>query len=310
MTSSIMTLTLNPAIDETVYLDDLTIGNVHRANLVRYDAGGKGINVAACLGAYSIPVAATGFLGDENLTIFENFFAARHVDDRFIRLKGATRTNVKILTPNETTDINLPGLAPGKLELNQLNTKLHEENTGYLVLAGSLPPSCPQDIYADLVAAQHARHHFSIVDCSGAALNAVLSAPYLPMVVKPNIAELSEWAGYKLNSMDEILAEGFKLQQSGVSLVVISMGSEGALFISRHGAIHASIKIENIASTVGAGDAMVAGIVASLVDHADLEATARLATAFAAGKLMLTGADLPERSVISQFSREVTCRIL
>lgn len=310
MSNSIMTLTLNPAVDETVYLDGLKIGAVHRASSVRFDAGGKGINVAACLGAYGLPVSATGFLGEENLPLFEAFFKARHIDDGFIRLKGATRTNVKIVTPDDTTDINLPGLAPNKYEFNQLNTKLQAENASYLVLAGSLPPSCPVEIYADLVAAQHARHGFCIVDCSGAALNAVLSAPNLPMVIKPNIFELSEWAGRKLNGLDEVLSEARKLQQSGVALVVVSMGSDGALFISRQGAIHASIKISQITSTVGAGDAMVAGIVASLVERADLETTARLATAFAAGKLSLAGADLPPKDIVAQLARDVVCRII
>lgn len=310
MTHSILTLTLNPAIDETVHLDDLQIGAVHRATSVRFDAGGKGINVAACLGAYGLKVSATGFLGEENQSIFERFFKARNIDDGFVRLQGATRTNVKIVTPGNTTDINLPGLAPDKYDLNKLNTKLHTENASYIVIAGSLPPSCPVDIYADLVAAQHARHGFSIVDCSGAALHAVLSAPNLPMVVKPNIFELSEWAGRKLDNIDDVLSEGQKLQQSGIALVVVSMGADGALFISRQGVLHASIKVSQITSTVGAGDAMVGGIVASLVDHADLETTARLATAFAAGKLTLAGADLPSKDVVMQLAREVVCRII
>lgn len=305
-----MTLTLNPAIDETIHIDHLKVGEVHRAKSVRFDAGGKGINVAACLGAYGIDVAATGFLGSENVNFFEDFLKNNHIQDEFIRLEGATRTNIKIVTSSQTTDINLPGLAPNKSEIEELNHKLRQKSASFLVIAGSLPPSCSQELYADLVAGQHARHGFSIVDCSGKPLNYVLSAPYLPTVIKPNIVELTEWVGHPLTQFDDILKEGRRLHQSGIALVVISMGEEGALFISRNGAVHASFFIPQVTSTVGAGDAMVAGIVASLIERADLEKIARLSTAFAVGKLIFAGDNLPPKDFISKLEKQIICRTI
>lgn len=303
MSHSIITVTLNPAIDETITLDELKVGEVHRAKTVRFNAGGKGINVASCLADYGIKVAVTGFLGSDNAMLFEKTFAEHQIDDCFVRLDGTTRTNIKLVTNTETTDINLSGLSPDRAALKTVRRLIETAGSEFLVLAGSLPPGCPDEFYADLVAIQDTRSGRSIVDCSGSALSAVLAAPCYPFAIKPNIHELSEWAGRRLETVDDILQEAVKLHKSGLQLVVISMGAKGALFVSRQGAISARLPLDKVESTVGAGDAMVAGLVAALVKNASLEDTARLATAFATGKLQKLGPSLPSADVIDELAR-------
>lgn len=108
--SRVHTVTLNPAIDQTVSLPHLAVGEVNRATAVRHDPGGKGINVASVLADWGVSVAAHGLLGRANAAPFEALFAQKSIADRMLRVAGETRTNVKILEEDgRTTDLNLPG---------------------------------------------------------------------------------------------------------------------------------------------------------------------------------------------------------
>src|SRR5690242_13847256 len=112
-TARVATVTLNPAIDQTMSIPDFAVGQINRVEWEQSDPGGKGVNVAAFLADFRVPVSATGFLGSENAEIFRTFFKDKGIADRFVAVPGRTRTNVKILDrPNKRiTDINLPGLS-------------------------------------------------------------------------------------------------------------------------------------------------------------------------------------------------------
>ncbi|MFD2783437.1 1-phosphofructokinase family hexose kinase [Novosphingobium pokkalii] len=135
------TLTLNPAIDETITLDALVPGQVHRARGVRQNAGGKGINVASCLADWGVPVSAHGLLGRDNAAPFEALFAAKPITDAMARVDGATRVNLKLVDAHDTTDINLDGLAVTDETLATVLDGLAASAVpgDMVVLAGSLP---------------------------------------------------------------------------------------------------------------------------------------------------------------------------
>ncbi len=111
-TPDVVTVTLNPAIDLTVTVDRLVVGHVQRASAALANCGGKGVNVAGCLADWGARVAATGVIGRSNDGAFADFFAGKGIADRFVRIAGETRTNIKIAdtASGETTDVNLPGL--------------------------------------------------------------------------------------------------------------------------------------------------------------------------------------------------------
>lgn len=144
-----------------------------------------------------------------------------------------------------------------------------------------------------------------VLDTSGLPLKCALTADVLPDVVKPNRDELAQWLGRPLSDLAALSEAAAQLHGRGVSLVVVSMGEEGALFLSSEGAVTARLAIGQVASTVGAGDAMVAGIVAALGEGADLERTARLATAFAVAKLGMAGPNLPALPTVHALADEV-----
>ncbi|WP_218188063.1 1-phosphofructokinase family hexose kinase [Desulfosarcina cetonica] len=152
---SIVTITLNPAIDQTVTIPDFKVGGVNRVGESRCDAGGKGVNVAACLADYGLPVTVTGFLGEENPRIFEYFFSQKKIIDRFVRIAGSTRTGIKIVDDRNpsTTDINFPGQAPSQTDLQRLLEIIAPLSTRcpWFVISGSIPAGVPDDIYRRII---------------------------------------------------------------------------------------------------------------------------------------------------------------
>ncbi|MDR2371382.1 MAG: 1-phosphofructokinase family hexose kinase [Treponema sp.] len=322
----VLTLTPNPAIDETIQVERLVPGEVHRASSVRRSAGGKGINVSSCLAGWGIKTRASGFLGRNNAEIFEDHFRLRGIEDAFIRLEGDTRTNIKITGGGNTTDINLPGASLGPEDPRRLLETAAGLAGGVeiAILAGSLPPLCPPALYKDLTGRLRAEDPgsggrgagtgrpgcFVILDTDGEALREALAAGTLPSCIKPNERELSQWAGREFKDLPDMLRTVVQLRGRGIALIVVSMGRKGAVFAGKDRILRAWAETGPIFSTVGAGDAMVAGVAAALLEGAlprgqSLERIARLGAAFAAAKLGSNGPDLPEKAFIEETARNV-----
>lgn len=301
---AIVTLSLNPAIDHTARVPNFTAGRVNRVEWEQADAGGKGVNVASFLADAGLAVVATGLLGGANIEPFTELFARKHIVDRCVRLAGRTRVNVKIVDPvlDQVTDINFPGLTPSAQELAQQTATLEElcAECDWFVLSGSVPAGVPSDIYAQLLRRLKARGKRVLLDASGAPLAAGVGAG--PDIIKPNIDELAELVGRPLSGQAEVLAAAQSLVQDGVGLVAVSMGGDGALFVEGGGAVVALPPAVEVHSTVGAGDAMVAGILVGTLRGLDLGERARLATAFALGALSAVGPNLPSAETLASFA--------
>lgn len=304
MSAPVVTVTLNPAIDRTVAVDRLTLGAVHRARSSQSNAGGKGVNVAGCLADWGIRPIVTGVLGRDNAAPFEAFFATKGLDDRFVRAPGETRTNIKIadLSTGETTDLNLPGLTVPPATHDAVWATLADVvRPGTLVVvAGSLPEGLPPETVATLVADLDRLGARVVLDTSGEPLARALAAEvhHLPHAVKPNRSELEDFAGHPLADTGAIVVAARDLVRRGIGLVVVSCGADGAVFVSAEEAIAARLPPVAALSTVGAGDAMVAGLVAGLAVEAPLAEIARLGVAFAAAKLAGVGPHLPSREAV------------
>ncbi|HEX6293492.1 MAG TPA: 1-phosphofructokinase [Herpetosiphonaceae bacterium] len=308
----IATVTLNPAIDQTVIVDHFQLNTVNRGQSFQLDAGGKGVNVASFLADYGLSVAVTGFLGQENRAIFEQLFARKQIEDRFVLLPGRTRTGVKIVdgANQQTTDINLPGLEPTSEALSALLATVDElaASCDWFVLAGNLPPGVPASIYATLIARLKAHGKRVVLDTSRDALREGVQAG--PSIVKPNIDELQQLVGQPLPDEAAIKRAARQLLNSGIDLVVVSMGARGALFVDRQTTLIAVPPSVTVQSTVGAGDAMVAGLIAGQVQGMSLAECARLATAFSVGTITRIGAHLPEAAMLQTYRDRVSVHTL
>lgn len=300
-----LTVTLNPAIDRTVTIENFTAGAVNRVERVVQHPGGKGVNVAVTLADAGHRVAATGFLGRENSASFEDMFARKGIGDHFVRIAGQTRVGIKIVDParGQTTDINFPGPAPAPGDGEALLAALGAVDAQWAVLAGSIPQGVDATIYRDLAAALRAGGRRVALDTSGEPLRHALEAA--PQVVKPNIHELEALLGEPLPDAAAVVAAARGLLARGVELVVVSMGSQGALFVSGDEVVRARPPRVTVQSTVGAGDAMVAGIVAAQLRGLGLADAARLATAFSVDAISRIGAGLGDAAAIEAIMARV-----
>ena len=273
---------------------------------MRSHPGGKGVNVASALADHGHGVAVTGFLGRSNAGAFEELFSQKKIADHFVRIAGQTRIGIKITDPvrAETTDINFPGPAPTSEELSMLRWQIATLEAEWFVVAGSLPPGVDPEIYREIIAGLRQSGRKVLLDTSGEPFSLALEAR--PTVVKPNIHEFEAFVGHPLSNEQEVVAAARTLIDRGIELVVISMGKEGACFITATESVMARPPEIEVKSTVGAGDAMVAGILSGQLEKLSLGECARLATAFSIDSLGRLESGLSSRSAIETAMQKVT----
>ena len=300
--SDIVTVTLNPAIDQTVFIARFLPGSVNRTTRHHQQAGGKGVNVSALLGTYGVPSTATGFLGRDNHSYFADLFKKTGVKDAFLRLPGETRTGIKIIdeSTRETTDINFPGLEPSLRDFRKFEERLRElvRPDRWFVLAGSLPQGIGVEYFEEMLALLKRGGAKVAVDTSGPALAAAIDGG--ADLIKPNEHELSEYLGKPLPDFASKVEAAREIQRTKVPHVILSLGGEGALFITPEKALMASAPPVKVVSTVGAGASLLAGYLAGLATGRTPVECARLATVFAWCVLEDLSRQLPEKDAIER----------
>jgi 1-phosphofructokinase family hexose kinase len=206
------------------------------------------------------------------------------------------------------TDVNFPGLEIDSAARRRLLVEVDAltEEASWFVLSGSVPAGVPDDVYDGLVRRLRERGKSVALDTSGAPFAAALGAG--PSLVKPNLDELREITGRRLADHRAVAASARELVEGGIELVAVSMGAEGAVFVERGEALVAVPPPAVVNTTVGAGDAMVAGLVTGALRGLGLAARARLATAFAVAALGEIGPRLPPPDEVERIAERVTIR--
>lgn len=288
MTHPIVTVTLNPAIDRTVWVDELVPGTTHRTADTRATFGGKGINVARVVAQIGAPVVAMGLAGDDQATSMEHYLESVGVRARFIRVPGETRTNLKVVeqVSGRLTEINGSGPTVTSEAVESLEDELlatvADEGAAAVVFAGSLPLGVDPSIYARwTVTLRSAWPGLPVLaDASDEALELVTRAA--PFFVKPNRVEAEALTGREIESVEQATEAGLAIARRGPHSVLLSLGSRGAVAVWEHEAtvIDASpidLSMGERQTTVGAGDAMVARVA---VELAKLDGSPVSSTAF------------------------------
>jgi 1-phosphofructokinase len=259
----IITLTPNPSIDRTYELPVLMPGEVHRATQWHQEPSGKGVNVTRALTVNGIPSLAVLPCGGPAGTELAGLLDEEKVRYRAVPVSGPVRTNISLTEPGgRTTKINEAGPALTAPELDQLTASaLAAAGPGdWIVCSGSLPPGVPRDYYARAGQRAHQAALRFALDTSGGALAAGLDAA--PDVVKPNVSELAEVSGTHITTLGQAITCARALLTRGAGSVVVSLGPDGAVLVTAGGAWHATAQAPAISSTVGAGDALLAGFLA------------------------------------------------
>jgi 1-phosphofructokinase len=261
----IVTLTPNPSLDRTLQLQSLVRGGVNRAEGGRTDPGGKGVNVSRALAQHGVKTVAVLPLGGPDGAVLADLLAAQGVTVRRVPVNGDTRTNITAAEPDgTTTKLNEPGPHLSGAEVADLAAAVLDAATpgSWVVACGSVPGGMDDDYYARLVGPLHARGARVAVDSSGAALRAVLAGGpdrQYPDLVKPNREELAEAVGHPLHTLGEVVRAAAGLVSRGVGAVLASLGADGAVLVTTRGARYGTSRVDRPRSTVGAGDALLAG---------------------------------------------------
>lgn len=308
MKARVATITLNPAIDHTASIPNFAAGEVNRVAWEQADPGGKGVNVASFLAGFEVPVSVSGFLGRNNVELFQNFFEEKQIQNYFVVIDGNTRVNIKVIddVQNQVTDINFPGLMPTESDLISLHRSIEDlmQDCDWFILSGSIPTGLSPDIYATLIDRLKQQGKTVVLDASGESLRRAI--PCAPYAIKPNVHELQELVGHSLADRRSIIQAAEQLLDRGIECVAVSMGANGAIFVDRTAVIHARPPQVEVVSTVGAGDAMVAGLVMGKLQNFSLSDCARFATACSIAALSQIGPRLPPKVTVESWMSNVT----
>lgn len=285
----IYTVTFNPAIDYVVHIPSFEAGAVNRTTQELLQVGGKGINVSRVLKNLGVDNVALGFLAGFTGKAIQQGLTQDGLKMDFIILPtGLTRINVKIKAEKET-EINGQGPDIPEESLKKLFEKLLEIQKGdYLVLAGSIPASLPNDVYEQIMVQLSKKGVQVVVDAERDLLCNVLA--YHPFLIKPNHLELGEILGKELKTDEEVCEGALVLQKRGARNILVSMAADGAILLDEQGAFHKiSAPKGTVRNSVGAGDSMVAGFLAGWLENHDYEHALKMgaatgsATAFSDG---------------------------
>ena len=267
----IYTVTLNPALDYVVQVDDLILGDVNRTKQEHVYPGGKGINVSVVLNALGYESVALGFVAGFTGNQLIRELQKMGVRNDFISVeRGFTRINVKVKGREETqmngTGPEIPAIAIQVLQIQMERLKPGD----VLVLSGSIPETMPENMYEKLMERNAKRGILVVVDTHGKALLDTLK--YKPFLIKPNHHELGEVFGVPIKNKAEALVYAKKLQQMGARNVLVSMADEGAVFVDENENVYESEAPKgHVIHSVGAGDSMVAGFLAAYLETGNYE---------------------------------------
>lgn len=293
----ITTICLNPCFDKTVNVENLQTGQVNRIRDSRVDLGGKGINVAVVASRLGLDVQCIGIMGENGsneLTAMMNREGLKH---RFMTVPGHVRTNMKVysLDGQGVTELNEPG-SPLNPDMLARFTAMAEETTrdsDMVVMTGSLPPGCPEGTYRNLMKALEGKK--CILDTEGKELELAAKGAH-PFLIKPNLREMEATLGIELRTMRAIRDAALLFIRLGVQHSVVSMGAMGAMYISAEKTLFAPALRVETKSTVGAGDAMIGGMLLGYEVEKDMAKAFRYGIAAGAASVMTEGTQLIVRS--------------
>lgn len=287
----IITLTVNPAVDHAVTLRELVPGDTNRVQSSRTDPGGKGINVSRALLELGTESLATGFVSGTRGRMIEHALREQGIYTDFLHTPGQTRTNITIVDQkhNAITTLNEPGPPTDQSHILSLMQRLKRQIKAgdWLVIGGSTPPGAPASIYADVIALAKSLGAKCVLDADGEPLTlGVAAKPYL---VKPNRRETIRLLGHDVKGRYGPLEAAEEIHAAGVEVVVLSEGPQGAILVGDEGVWRAYAPEIPAISSVGSGDAMVAGLVQVLSQGGSIGEALRLGTAAGAAAALTPG---------------------
>ena len=266
MDLTIATITANPSVDRTIYLENIRLGGLNKVKRLGQYAGGKGINVSSYLADLGCQSKAFAFIGGTNGLYVRDYLLSRNIPAECVVVPGETRTNIKLIDEalQQTTEINEPGPLVDSASQDNMLQLINSSLADYkvMVVAGSLPEGVSSSFYKEIIRSARSHGALTILDTNGHNLREAAEAA--PDMVKPNRAELEVFCGRKLSTIPELLIAAGQLLDLGVKVVLVSLGGEGSLLMTREKSWLVNSPQVDVVNTVGAGDSMVAAFALGL----------------------------------------------
>ncbi|MDH5202718.1 MAG: 1-phosphofructokinase, partial [Nitrospirota bacterium] len=262
----VYTITLNPALDRTLWVEKIQPDDSNRIEREQRYAGGKGIDVSKVLTTLGVSNKALGFVGGFAGEEIEGRLLNEGVSCDFIRISGETRTNIIVnnMSTGSQTIFSASGPEIKPYELMQIIHKVEKlGKSDTVIVSGSLPPEVHPEIYRKIIEIAKNKGSRTILDTDGDALKVGIQG--FPDVIKPNIYELSRLVDVELKELDEIISVAKGVHKQGIGIVLVSMGAKGIVLIGEKEQLLASPPKIEVKNTIGAGDSSVAGFVHGLV---------------------------------------------
>ncbi|MDA3844972.1 MAG: 1-phosphofructokinase [Vallitaleaceae bacterium] len=303
----ITTVTLNPAIDRTILINGLEYGEVNRINRGREDIGGKGINVSKVLHQFYEKTIALGFIGEENTEDTFRLLKKDNVEHDFVLVEAMTRTNVVIveLDKDITTNINESGCTINEFQYKSFVEKMmnYANDSSYMVFSGSLPNGLTDDTYKNLIDMVRDKVR-TVLDADGELLiQGIKSSPYM---IKPNIHELEHAFNTTIDTDEKVIKIARKMiADYGITLVLVSLGKDGAILVSKDEAHKAEPVEVDVKNTVGAGDSMVGGFIHGLSEGYDLSTCLKYGSACGTLAVMTEANQTLDHSLLASILKEI-----
>jgi 6-phosphofructokinase 2 len=286
----IYTITLNPALDRTIWINATTPDDCNRIESEQMYAGGKGIDVSKVLTSFGVTNKALGFVGGFAGEELEGILINEGIACDFVRIAGRTRTNIIIndMASGNQTLYNAKGPEISAFELMQIIHKVEDfERPDFVILSGSLPGGVNPEIYRKIIEISKSKGAKVVLDTDAEALRIGLQEH--PTMIKPNLHELSRISGRKLDTIDSIITEAKKVRLGGIEIVLVSMGSRGMLMVCDEGQYLAKPPKVEVKNTIGAGDSAVAGFIYGMATKQDLIAALKYSVASGTATILQTG---------------------
>jgi 1-phosphofructokinase family hexose kinase len=290
----IVTVTLNAAVDRTLLVPNFQVGQRHRASIGFLSAGGKGINVGRALKRLGVPVVCTGLAGGRNGTLLVEELTQEGILNDFVRIRGESRTSTAVLDPtsNFYTEINEWGPEVADDELDTLREKLAYLTQGaeFVVFAGSLPRGVEADFFAEVVRDTGRRHQLAVVDTDGEPLRVGTAAE--PYLVAPNVREAEELVGHEFVDDEDLASALDEIAELGARNVLITLETGCyALLREDRNEVRLRARVPELepVSRIGAGDSLLAGLLAARAAGRSFEDAVRSAVATGAASVLEPG---------------------
>jgi 6-phosphofructokinase 2 len=302
----IYTVTLNPALDRAINVQDLLADDTTRVSSEKNYAAGKGIDVSRVIKELGGQSVALGLIGGYDGLHLEGLLINAGIMTQFTKISNETRTNIiltEILTGRQFV-ISAVGPEVTAAEIGQFYNQILEiQDMDYLVMSGSLPRGVTPNIYGQLILAGRRKGAFIFLDADGEAL--AESINYNPTAIKPNTHELSRLMGKNLNNESEILHACESIHKRGVPLILVSRGKDGLVLSTEKEKIKAVAPPVEVESTVGAGDSALAGFVLEHSLGNDLSECVKMACAAGTATARTPGTELCHREEVERIMSSV-----